>query len=275
MRTNIYALIGVVSLCACEDTHLAREDPYQDFEDMDVTVIGGDEEVPIATGELTDEDCLQVTETDCVPVDRDGRYCKTDTGPADVIVVDGQVEEVVCYEDTDGTAGTSRVLDGNNDGNIDIPQQDNGAVITFDPSTDGKPIVGDVVIDGNNVTFYGNGPDKSIIEGNLLITGNNARVRGIRVTGNVTMDLNTAAFVLSVVEGDLIVNYNNCLIAENDVFGNIEINGNNTIAVGNSVAKNFENNGDNTICQNNFHFADNDGDKIVADAEIGDAISCN
>jgi hypothetical protein len=267
-------LLGLLVLSACEDTQLAREEPFQEYNDGDVTVIGQDEEVPIATGQLTDEDCLQVTETDCVPVAREGRYCKTDTGPADVIVVDGMVQEVVCYEDTDGTEGTDQILDGNNDGNIDIPQQDNGAVITFDESTNGVPIEGDVVIDGNDVTIYGNGPDKSIINGNLLITGNNARVRGIRVTGNVTIDLNTAALVLSVVEGNLIVEYNNCLIAENDVFGNIVLNGNNTIAVNNGVAGNFEFNGSGTICQDNHKFADANGDKIVTDDEVGAPIEC-
>ncbi len=270
---RITVLLLALSM-SCEDTHLAREDPYQDYNDEDVTVIGGDEEVPIATGPLTDDGCLQVTETECTPVARDGRYCKTDSGPVDVVVVDGEIQQVVCYEDTDGTAGTSTILDGNNDGNVDIPQQDNGAVITFDPSTDGVPIVGDVTIDGNDVTLYGNGPDKSIIQGNLLITGNNARVRGIRVTGNVTMDLNTAAFLLSVVEGDLIVRYNNCLIAENDVFGNIVIDGNNTLAVHNGVVGNFENNGDTTICQDNFQFTDANGDKLQTDDEAGEPITC-
>jgi hypothetical protein len=275
MRTIRYASLVALVLSACEDTQLASTDPYQDFEEMDVTVIGGDETVPVATGQLTDDGCLQVTETECVPVDREGRYCKTDDGPADVIVVDGQIQEVVCYEDTDGTEGTSSVLDGNNDGDIDIPQQDNGAVITFDPSTDGKPIVGDVTVDGNDVTLYGNGPDKSIIDGNLRITGNNARVRGIRVTGNVIMDLNTSAFVLSVVEGNLVVNYNNCLIAENDVFGNIDINGNGTIAVGNGTAGNLENSGMGTICQDNFQFSDANGDKSVTDDEAGAPLECS
>jgi hypothetical protein len=270
MRTIACALLV---LAACEDTQLASTDPYQDYDDMDVTVIGGTEEVPVATGELVDG-CLQVTETECVPVDREGRYCKTDSGPADVIVVDGQIEEVVCYEDTDGAEGTSTVLDGNNDGDVELPQQDNGGVITFDPSTDGVPIVGDVVVDGNDVTLYGNGPDKSIIDGNLLITGNNARVRGVRVTGNVTIELNTAAFVLSVVEGNLVVRYNNCLIAENDVFGNIVIDGNTTVAVGNGVAGNFENNGEGTICEDNFRFSDPNGDKTLGPDEIGEPVDC-
>lgn len=218
--------------------------------------------MPVASGQVGEDGCLQITTDTCVAVAREGKYCKTDDGPVDAVVVDGKVVDVVCYEDTDGAQGPSVIVDGNHDGNIDVPQQDNGAVITFDPSTDGKPIKGDVVVDGNNVTLYGNGPDKSIIDGNLTITGNNARVRGVHVTGNVHIDLNTAALVFCVVDGNLKVDSNNSLIAECKVAGDFEVKGNNCILVNNTAGKEWKIDGSNTTCDGNTKFPD------------GSALSC-
>ncbi|MEQ8279712.1 MAG: hypothetical protein RMA76_04640 [Deltaproteobacteria bacterium] len=257
----------------CGDDDVLFQQPYQDYEDGDVTVIGGaDGEGSVATAS-GDNDCVQVSDDTCTPVERRGKYCKSDEGPVDVVVVDGEVREVVCYEDTDGGGPDDvTIAEG---GGTTIPQQGNGAVITFAAETDGQAVEGDVVIDGNDVTLYGNGPDKSIIDGDLLITGNNARVRGVRVTGNVTMDLNTAAFVFSVVDGNLLIRSNNCLVAEVDVFGNLVNDGNNSILVRNDVDDNFEGSGSGAVCDRNSYFDDDDGDGAVSDAERGEGFDCN
>lgn len=264
-------ILASLSLFACGEETQLYDAPYQEYEDETVTVIGGDEAVPVATG-TTEGECLQISDETCTPIDREGKYCKTDSGPVDIVVVDGEVQQVVCYEDTSDD-GPNRVLDSEA-GDVEVAQMENGAVVTFDPSTDGVPIEGDIVVDGNDVTLYGNGPDKTIIDGNVRITGNNARVRGIRVTGNVTIDLNTASFVLSVVEGNLVIKYNNCLAAENDVFGNLVNDGNNTILVGNDIGGSLEGSGSGAICQDNRGFEDVNGDLIVTDDEIGDPIDC-
>jgi hypothetical protein len=266
MKAKLVLSFLAFSSLGCDDETVLYREPYQEYEEGSVTVIGGDPDAPVATG-TTEGDCLQITEDTCTPIVRDGMYCKTDSGPVDVIVVNGMVQEVVCYEDTTGDGPTEVVQNGS--GGVDVPQQDNGSVITFDPSTDGVPIEGDVRVDGNNVTIYGNGPDKTIITGNLDITGNNARVRGVRVKGNVTIDLNTASFVLSVVEGNLEVSSNNCLVAENDAFGNVQVSGNNTILVGNDVDDQWQIQGSGSICQSNRSFDDTNGDAIVAETERG------
>jgi hypothetical protein len=243
MRTRL--LISLIVLSSCGETdQLASTNPHNPYEDGATTVIGGDENVPVASGQVNDEGCLQITAETCTEVAREGKYCKTDEGPADAIVVDGVIVEVVCYEDTDGSSGPTKVIG-------DVPQQDNGAVITFDPSTDGKPIAGDVVVDGNNVTIYGNGPDNSIIDGNLTITGNNARVRGVRVTGDLLITLNTAAVVFSVIEGNVRMETNNSLLAECEVYGNVEVPGNNCILVNNRVGGQWNIGGQGAICDGN------------------------
>lgn len=271
----LFTLVGSLTLCACgqEDT-LALSDPHRPFQEGATTVIGGDGSMPIATGQLTEDGCLQVTAETCIAVERAGRYCTTNEGPADVVVAGGVVREVVCYEDTDSSEGPAIVVDGDGDGDLDVPQQDNGAVITFGEASNGKPIPGNVVVDGNNVTIYGNGPDNSIIDGNLVITGNNARVRGVRVRGNVEIALNTAALVLSVVEGNLQVSSNNVLIAENDVFGNVQVSGNNAILVANDAGQDWQITGASATCESNRAFDDGDANRMITDEERGELLTC-
>lgn len=265
--------------CGEEETVALRNQPYQPWADGEVTVIGSAENGPepglVATGPTTAEGCLQLGPDECVPINRDGKYCSTDSGPVDVIRNGSQVVEVVCYEDTDGDSGPSIVIDGTSDGSIDVPQTKNGSVLTFDPSTDGKPVPGNVQIDANNVTLYGNGPDNSIIEGNLTIAGNNARIRGVRVKGNVEFGLNTGAMVLSVVEGNVQVGSNNVLLAGNDIFGNLEVTGNNAILISNRVASNWKISGHNAVCSDNHAFRDQDEDRFVDESETGAALSCS
>lgn len=274
MRIQATLLLGVsIGLFGCEGDTLVSTNPYSAYDEEKVTVIGGDTTVPVANGDLSGEGCLQVTEESCIAVDREGPYCKSETGPVDAVLVGGQVAQVVCYSD-EAQKGPVEVIDGDGDGDLDIPQNENGSVIIFAGSSDGKPFVGDVVLDANDVTLYGNGPDKSIIQGNLTITGNNARVRGIRVTGNVTIDLNTAALLLSVVEGNLQVQSNNSLVAETAVFGNFTVTGNNTILVGDGTAGNWEITGGGARCERNYRINDENSDRIVGETERGEALSC-
>lgn len=270
-RRSILAL-ALIAACGEADP-LAGVDPFGAYQDEHVTVIGGDTTVPIASGDLSSKGCLQVTTSTCVPVKREGKYCKASSGPVDAVLIGGMVAEVICYAD-EGQKDPALVIDADGDGDIDIPQNANGSVITFDPSSDGKAVVGDVTLDANNVTLYGNGPDRSIIKGNLRITGNNARVRGIRVQGNVDIELNTGALVLSVVEGNLTIRSNNTLVAETAVFGNFTVTGNNSVLVGDATAGQWSIGGSGASCERNYRFQDADSDKVVDPSERGDALSC-
>lgn len=272
LGTSISLCLGL-SLIACEKDGIYSTDPFQDYEEENVTIINGDDTVPIATGQLDGETCLQLTAENCVPVDRTGRYCNTDSGPVDVVVANGEVQEVVCYRDS-GTSETTVVVTDTS-GNVDLPQTANGAVLTFDPATNGVPIEGNVTVDGNNVTVYGNGPENTIINGNLVITGNNARIRGVRVKGNVEISLNTAAILFSIIEGNLVMNFNNSLAAENQVYGNLEVKMNNTSLIRNGVGGNLAIDGAGTICDGNYAIDDANDNKTLDEGEKGAELSCN
>src|SRR5688500_4137870 len=109
MRTKRIRIIALAAIfCACgDDDNLASTDPHNPYQDGATTVIGGDPEKPVASGQVGEDGCLQVAEDNCVAVEREGHYCTTDDGPVDAVVVDGVVVEVVCYEDTDGANGPS------------------------------------------------------------------------------------------------------------------------------------------------------------------------
>jgi len=272
-RIHLIALIAFATLGACESDPLSSTNPFQAYDQDKVTVIGGDVTVPVATGDLTTDNCLQVTAETCIAVAREGTYCKNSEGPADAVLVNGMVAQVVCYAE-DPRKGTTTVVDTDSDGDIDVPQNGNGAVIVFDPATDGKPIAGNVTIDGNDVTLYGNGPDKSIINGNLIITGNNARIRGVWVKGNVEINLNTAALLLSVVEGDLTVGANNALVAETAVFGDFTVSGNNSILVGDGTAGTWGITGRGASCERNYKITDANTNNIVDEGDRGTTLTC-
>jgi hypothetical protein len=266
-RHFLGVLVTGLSACSSSDP---SSDPYQPYSDGQVTVIDAETSgVSTATG-LPEEGCLTVADGTCVPVDRTGRYCETGSGPADVIVSGGEVIEIVCYENTSSASGPVTIVDGNLDGNLDIPQQASGGVLLIGQGT----IRGNVTLDGNNVSLYGEGPNRSVIDGNLLVTGNNARVRGIRVTGNVVIELNTASIVLSDIEGNLDIRSNNTLSANNRVLGNLTVTGNNTTLVSNWVQGNLEDDGSNTICDGNRAFTDQDPSAPGTITVLGESIAC-
>ncbi|HKU42141.1 MAG TPA: hypothetical protein VJR89_28475, partial [Polyangiales bacterium] len=189
-----------------------------------------------------------------------------DDGAADVLIgKDGTVVDVICYP-TNGVAIED--FEG------PVEKVGNDVVLVIDDQDDGADVVGDVTIDGNNVTLYGHGPDTSVIDGNLNIDKNNAVVRGVRVTGDVTIDKNNPSLVDCVIEGDLTIKGNNVGIALCEVWGKLIIEGNNTVLVSNKFLSAPEIKGKNTVCSDNTLFADEDDDHAVSDDELGDAVTC-
>jgi hypothetical protein len=244
---------------------------YAPYSERQVAVVGtADESGSVVRGsaDLGQDDCLVVGEQ-CIPAKRLG--CDRSSGPADVVVRHGQIAYVVCYGDTNAP---TRLITSEG-GAVQVPKNASNAVLVFDPATNGVPIEGDVVIDGNNVTLYGNGPDQTIIQGNLIITGNNARVRGITVLGNVVIDKNNTSLVLTRVEGNVILNLNNALVAGCEIFGNLQASFNNHVLIDNGIAGNLELTGNNYTCSGNFRIDDANSNKRVDENERGDSLSCS
>jgi hypothetical protein len=254
-------LLGIAA-CVSSDSK-----PVYPYKPNSTSVIGGDYDNP-------DGLSLRVYETpdgdECI--DLDGACAKPQTecgngGAADVLLDDkGNVVDVICYP-TDG------VEIENFDG--EVKKVGNNVVLVLDDEDDGADVMGDVTIDGNNVTLYGHGPDTSVIGGDLHIDKNNSVVRGVRIEGDVTIDKNNPSIVDCVIEGDLTIRGNNVSVALCDVWGKLVIEGNNAVLVNNHFASAPEVHGNNTVCSANLAFDDANDDGKVSEDELGDEVVCS
>ena len=260
----LLVVCSLLGMAACGSDALPTRLPY---DPNSTTVIGGAYDNPDGLAwrlETTPDGdgCINLDGVCVQPQKQCG-----DKGAADVLIDDnGAVADVICYP-TEGVAIES--IEGK------VEHVGNDVVLVFDDEDDGADVVGDVKIDGNNVTLFGHGPDTSVIDGNLDIQKNNTVVRGVRITGDVKIDKNNPSLVDCVIEGDLTILGNNVGIALCDVWGKLKIDGNNAVLVSNHFASAPEVKGKNTVCSSNRLFHDADGDQHVSVDELGAEVTCS
>lgn len=245
------------ALCAgCGGNDPGPITPYRPDE---THVIGGDQG---QAKEFSNPDSCDVA--GCATVDEE---CGED-GAADVIVdAQGNRLDVICY----GQGVAVSTVPAGPVGEVDAG---NNTVVVIDGAADGVDVTGDVVISGNNAIVYGEGPDVSVIGGTLAIEKNNAKIRGVRILGDVVIDKNNTKMTFCVIEGNLTIHGNNTTIAGCDVYGTVTVTGLNTVLVQNRVAGADGIVGKNLTCHDNVRFDDVDGDGVVSEAEIGVPLGC-
>lgn len=273
----VVVLAAALSGCAQEQRRLAADgDVHAEHGEERVTVVGSDadgDEIRGSTPTLSEGDCIIVGD-DCIAPGASGTFCEREGGPYDVIVSEGEVVEVICYPPAAEGDDPTLVVDVVDGGGVSVPQNENNTTVTFDEATDGTPIEGDLVIDGNNVAVYGNGIDETVVRGNVVLDGNNVRLRGLTIDGNLTLEKNNLAAVFVKVTGDVIINGNGCVLAGSDVFGSLTVTSNNVALVQNLVQGEFVAGGNNGACTDNHAFTDGDDDGVVASSEVGDDLTC-
>ena len=272
------SLVALVVTLGCGQRRVAATGDVQTpYDGSRTTVIGTDDSGDDVGGstdvELVDGDCVEVGAQCVVPGTGSGDFCEAEGGPSDVIVIDGEVVEVICYPPTDGAA-PEIVVDVDQDGDLDVPQNQNDTTVVFDEDTNGTPIEGDITIDGNNVAVYGNGADDTVIAGNVTLDGNNVRLRGLTIEGDLTFAKNNTAAVLVRVLGNVIIQGNNDVLAASDVYGDLIVTSNSVVLVQNRVQGNLDVTGQGPICDANRAFADENSDLVIAADEIGDELVC-
>ena len=255
MKKSAHLLAGLVSsllvvgACGGPRELAVSEGVQADHEEGRVSVVGTDSNgntIVGSTATLAENDCILLGD-DCITPEAAGRFCEGEGGPIDVIVVDGKVVEVVCYPAAND-AGDEDTLEIGGDGDV---------------------------IDGNNVAVYGNGADNTVLRGNVVLDGNNVRLRGLTIDGDLTLAKNNLAAVFVVVTGNVIITGNNNVLAGSVVFGDLTVGGNNTILVQNGIGGAFAAAGTVETCTDNRAFDDANNDGVVVTAELGDPIDCN
>jgi hypothetical protein len=298
-RTLTLGTLAIVA--ACSDDHGARVlaepgDPFGNHAQGNVNVIGADEAAgssqpsggDVGTGDVlvgspsdgdvtTTEIC--VSDSLCEePGIADSGFCEREGGPVDLIYVDGELVETICYPPAEDPERPLEVVSGTMPGDIEVAQNANRTTVVFDPATDGTAIEGDVFVDGNNVAIYGNGPDATILDGEVVIDGNNTRLRGVTITGDLVLRKNRVAIVLCRILGNVrleTMSTNGSVFAENDVFGSFTSTSNGNLIVGNDVMGDFVNEGSGNVCDRNTAFTDLDGDQRVGQDELGASLACD
>ncbi len=241
---------------------------------QDSTVIVTNDSEVIISG--NGDGCADISKDVCIdPNQVKEDECGDANAQADIIVVDGQIVEVICYPPNDeGTPIEEIALDG--EGNADIPQNESGTVVIFPEATNGESIPGDITLTAERVSLFGNGVDNTILEGNLIFSSNGSQVRGVTVQGNVTIDgiSNNASLTFCRVHGNLEVIGNGVTVANCTVFGNLVVTGNNTKLVNIGVQGNWEVNS-YELCSGCYSFDDADDDFVVHPDEMGDGLCAN
>jgi hypothetical protein len=283
---------------ACSDSHdgrtnVAPGDPFHNYDEGNTNVIGvdnpgdatpdtdGDDsepgETPILVGAPGGgEVCINDSLCTVPPVD-ESEWCDREGGPVDLIYVDGELVDTICYPPADDPERPLEEITGAT-GDVDVAQNANKTTVVFDEATNGVPIAGDITVDGNNVAIYGNGPDNTIIDGNVALDGNNARLRGVTITGDLILSKNNVAIVLSRIMGNVrleTMSTNNSVFAENEIFGSFTSDSNGNLFVGNAVLGEFTHTGNGNTCDRNYAFADDDADGVIDDEEVGEPLSCD
>jgi hypothetical protein len=239
----------------------------------DVRVVVTDDGTFIVSG--NSGDCV-VIEKYCVELDEaSGRYCGDPGSQADVIVVQGEVVDVICYPPDDDSTPIEEVI-VDSQGNPTIPQNQNGLVIVFDESTNGTPIESNITIDAERTTLYGNGVDETFVGGNVVVASNNSRVRGLTVMGNVqyTSNSNNSALSFCRIHGNLQVESNGFAAVECQVFGDVQVSGNSPTLVNIGVGGNWQVTGSNPICSGCYSIDDSNGNFVVEQDEFGPTVHC-
>lgn len=245
-------------------------------EDTTVVVTPGDENegTTIVTGDPDTDECIEL-EGACVSLaEAKERECGDASVQADVVVIDGEVVDVICYPPKDeGTLIEEVGRDA--DGNIELPQNQNGAVIVFSEETNGESIEGDVTLEAERTVLYGNGVDNTILGGNLTMRTNNAQIRGLTVEGNLKVEQtsNNATISFCKVGGNLTVASNGVSVLNCQVFGNVDVTGNNATLINVGVQGEWKVD-DSAFCDGCYSFDDEDGDSLVDTAERGDELLC-
>lgn len=303
--TLVCLALGASAALACGDdsagttggaTNVAPGDPFKPYDAQGgmVTVIGADPtgagapdagaagETPVLVGTPLGTDAgtgtgeVCISDTLCeVPDTASSDWCEREGGPVDLIYVDGELVQTICYPPATDPERPTETIAGS--GDVDVAQNANKTTVVFDAATDGVPIVGNVSVDGNNVAIYGNGPDNTILDGNVTLDGNNTRLRGVTITGDLVLRKNSVAIVLCRILGNVrleTMSTNGSIFAENEIWGDFTSDSNNNLFVGNAVSGNWEHVGHNNTCDRNVAFSDADKDAVLDDAERGAALPC-
>lgn len=270
-RIHVFILSCVLSIGCGGDERSAvgtnQGDTTTLDQDRDVVVIAGRRGDVVIEGR--GQGCVEVGQTCVDASEAESRYCKGEDAHADIVVdEDGEVLSVLCYPSVEEAANAEDVL-VNEEGVATLPQNKNGAVLTFPKETDNVPIKGDLKLKAERAILVGRGMGVTLLEGALEVDSNNARVRGLRVNEDLKISSNGVGVSFVRVLGSLKVDGNNFVGMTMKVFGDVDITGNGAVLHNIGVQGQWKA-ASGVACVGCYSFSDDNANALIEDAEIGD-----
>ncbi len=265
-------LTMVLFLLGCgADVTATRDADTQEYGDgWDVVGVAGQEEGYVITG-AESGGCVSI-EGSCLEVsDLKARHCDSPDALADIVIDEsGEVLGAVCYPSPEEASGVEDALVATDD-TLELPQSNNGAVITFPESSEGATLTGDVTLSAERVTLFGRGLEETLIDGNVTLSSNNARLRGMTINRDlaVSKNANNTGVSFVRVRGDLKIEGNNATVLNAQVFGDVQLQGKGAAIVNLGVQGAWQA-GEDATCLGCYSFEDQDQDGTIQDTERGE-----
>lgn len=179
----------------------------------------------------------------------------------------GAIADIVCYRDD------LRVVELGTSPVIGLDEEPN-TIFIFDGIDDGPDLYGTTTLSRDDVWLFGNGARVSVLSGGLVIGGENATVRGIRIAGDVIVERDGANLSLVEVLGDLVINADDVTVAESLIRGRVQVNGSRALLVRNLLGDGSDLSGEDLRCNLNQYFNDIDLDGAIENTELGGEVTC-
>jgi len=205
--------------------------------------------------------CAGTSGVGCGEAERSGKHCKNNKGPADVIVVDGKVVRVVCYGEPKGKV----IVDGEFG---KIEKQD--VLVTFAPGT--RDFKGKVDVKGDRAVIFGNGPERTIIHGEVHLHGHDCRLRGVTIHGKLKLHGDRCSAISVVVHGKLEVHGHDVVLSNVIALDDLKSKDDRLTAFRLFVDGKLDIKKKDHTCVDSFFFADRNDNGLVEPTELGDTL---
>lgn len=166
------------------------------------------------------------------------------TGTFTVTVADGTLREVALATDT-SRAEIMVNVDYKADQAMEVDATMTNAQVNDILSVSDRVVffkggtyVGDLDFSGSRVTLFGEGVlgGKVILQGNVVVSGSDSRIRGTDITGNLTIPASKVGLSFSRVSGSIMSEGSDGMLLANSLCGSESITGSGTIVLGNAGA---------------------------------------
>jgi hypothetical protein len=200
---------------------------------------------------------------DCVDLSAaTGVHCAQPEALVEAVLQEGQPIFYTCWPGASGAQPLSQVA--SQEGQRRLEADDPRRVFTVAQET----LQGQVWLAGARQALYGQGVESSTLGGDVIVQGNQVRLRGLTVDAALGLQGNGAAVTGVRVTGDVTVSGNNAALVDVEVHGDLLIEGNGITLIDVGVGGQVTHQSATTnLCHGCYSFEDQDQDRVITPQE--------